>query len=337
LERALVLASQGFAPFAAHGVNPDGTCACGGNCAQPGKAPVETFLQEKRSLPLRHPLEIRSGWGEAKRRFNGPVNIGIATGHPHGYVVVDVDPKDDGYTTLMELEKVYGVLPDTQAVVTGSGGRHLYYREARPLKGGRAGLLGSGIDVKAFHAYVIGPGSTHKSGYIYFWVPGFGPGEIEMAELPEPWAEAIHTKGLAGPAAEYKRRPAMAPVASRFDLATAKRVAIALFTHPCWQWATEHADEISRPTWMGFATNMVAACDGHEALLDAGRTAFRELSMAYAGYKQRETDKVYDDAVRFIFKGGGPHRWPSMPDVPDALRGTATTLVEEARRSIFRN
>ena len=88
---------------------------------------------------------------------------------------------------------------------------------------------------------------------------------------------------------------------------------------------------------MGFASNMVAACDGHQDLLDAGREAFRELSMGYGGYKQGETDKVYDDAVQFISKGGGPHRWSSMSDVPEALRGTATTLVEEVRRSFFGN
>jgi hypothetical protein len=50
---------------------------------------------------------------------SGPVQFGL--------VVVDVDPRAGGTRELFALEQQYGKLPETVEVLTGGGGRHLYF------------------------------------------------------------------------------------------------------------------------------------------------------------------------------------------------------------------
>ena len=57
--------------------------------------------------------------------------IGIATGKAgrRQFFVLDIDDKNgkNGSDTLAELETQHGKLPDTVTVLTGTGGRHLYF------------------------------------------------------------------------------------------------------------------------------------------------------------------------------------------------------------------
>ena len=59
-------------------------------------------------------------------------NIGIATGEINGIVVIDCDnhPEQGKYgdEDLAELETKYGKLPPSWEVLTGSGGRHLFFK-----------------------------------------------------------------------------------------------------------------------------------------------------------------------------------------------------------------
>ena len=69
----------------------------------------------------------------AGRRSNGGrrrprCNWGVATGIKSGVFVVDVDPYHAGAETLASLEDEFGPLPATWEVLTGGGGRHLYFR-----------------------------------------------------------------------------------------------------------------------------------------------------------------------------------------------------------------
>jgi hypothetical protein len=345
LDVALDLASQGFAVLAAHGViaSPSGVaCGCGNQeCRALGKAPFESFTTWLPDLPLTHPREVRGRWNAAAVRMSRAgvayvePNIGIATGDPWGYVVLDIDAKADGYRTLFELEQNYGELPKTVSAVTGGGGRHLYFKEVRPLKGGPAGMLGSGVDVKAHHGYVIAPGSLHKSGARYQWVPGYSPREVEMAVLPELWFERIHKLAHAGPSTTARGSSNAPAMKSRFDLGTAKKIAVELVTSAPWRWAAENPDEIGRSTWLALASNLAAAIDGHQQLIEPARREFRTLSEGYTGYCVRDADRVFDGALAFIARGGGPARWEQMIDVPAGLRGDSSCLVEDTRRLVF--
>ena len=56
-----------------------------------------------------------------------------------------------------------------------------------------AGTIGAGIDTRGSGGYIVAPGSNHKSIRRYLWVPGYGPGEVESADLPEWFIDAMKT------------------------------------------------------------------------------------------------------------------------------------------------
>lgn len=109
-------------------------------------------------------------------------NIGIVCGMPsHGLLVIDLDVSDekDGISTLREWEKANGELPETATSITGSGGRHLFYRTDR------TGIHPSvnhelGVDVRSDGSYVIPPPSIHPSGEMYEWWAD--PRDVGIAE-----------------------------------------------------------------------------------------------------------------------------------------------------------
>jgi hypothetical protein len=108
---------------------------------------------------------IRKFWGE-----QGQYNIGVATGRGSGIWVTDEDG-EEGLATMSRLEAEHGKLPKTVEVVTGGGGRHLYWRwpdgvEIRNFQV-RADL--PGLDVRGEGGYCLAPPSWHPSGRRYEW------------------------------------------------------------------------------------------------------------------------------------------------------------------------
>lgn len=110
-------------------------------------------------------------------------NIGIATGES-GIVVLDVDPRHCGDQALEGLEAQHGKLPLTPEVLTGGGGRHLYFKSPEGLVLSSNGKAGPGLDFKASGGYVIAPPSIHESGREYTWEHSARIDEVELADLP---------------------------------------------------------------------------------------------------------------------------------------------------------
>jgi hypothetical protein len=109
-------------------------------------------------------LVIREWWGTQP-----DFNIGIATGTVSDTWVLDVDGLD-GESGLRHLEAQHGTLPPTVEVITGGGGRHLYFR----MPAGRdvrntASAIAPKIDTRGTGGFVIAPPSTHASGRRYHW------------------------------------------------------------------------------------------------------------------------------------------------------------------------
>lgn len=132
--------------------------------------------------------EIRDLWNRKRG-----ANIGIATGQPSGVFVIDLDGKV-GMDSLRALEAEHGKLPDTMMAFSGRGdGLHLYFKAPAEEEGLTisAGTIGRGIDTRGTGGYIIGPGSNHESLRRYMWVPNYGPGEIELAELPAWFVDAM--------------------------------------------------------------------------------------------------------------------------------------------------
>jgi Bifunctional DNA primase/polymerase, N-terminal/CHC2 zinc finger len=114
-------------------------------------------------------------------------NVGIRTGA--GLVVLDVDSWDGGTETLAALEMEHGQLPVTPTVITGSGGRHLYFRGPARLRSRnlRSRDL-AGLELKARGAQVAAPPSIHPdTGREYVWIRPLV--EADLAELPAWLAE----------------------------------------------------------------------------------------------------------------------------------------------------
>lgn len=116
-------------------------------------------------------------------------NVGIRTGG--ALTVLDIDPRAGGHDLLADMEHEHGELPPTLEVITGGGGRHLYFQSERDVP---SFDLGAGLEVKAVGRQVVAPPSVHPdTGAVYQWRPGHGPGELQRAPLP-----AWITAGRAG-------------------------------------------------------------------------------------------------------------------------------------------
>jgi len=110
-------------------------------------------------------------------------NVAIVTGRLSGLVVLDVDPRHGGAESLAAFEAEHGPLPDTLEVLTGGGGRHLYFRHPGGRVGNRVGLR-PGMDLRGDGGCVVAPPSVHPSGQSYAWRQGRGPDDRAAAPLP---------------------------------------------------------------------------------------------------------------------------------------------------------
>ena len=109
-------------------------------------------------------------------------NFGVLCGRASGIVVLDVDPRSGGTETLDARERERGTLPVTAEVLTGGGGRHLYF--ANPGQTIKSRKVGPGVECRAERLYVVLPGSTHPDGKRYQWRNGRHLDEVELADPP---------------------------------------------------------------------------------------------------------------------------------------------------------
>ena len=108
-----------------------------------------------------NPETIRRFWRVTDR------NIGIATGAMSGFWILDIDPGGEDH--LGRLEAEHGKLPPTRNVITGSGGRHLWFKYTEPMQCS-AGRVAPQIDVRGDLGYCVSPPSIHENGRRYEWL-----------------------------------------------------------------------------------------------------------------------------------------------------------------------
>jgi hypothetical protein len=106
---------------------------------------------------------------ETVKRFwrRADCNIGIPTGAASGFWVLDIDG-DKGAASLATLESEHGSLPPTRQVVTGGGGRHLWFKYTAPVACS-AGKIAPGLDTRGDGGFVVCPPSLHANGNVYKW------------------------------------------------------------------------------------------------------------------------------------------------------------------------
>jgi len=160
-DTALQYAARGISVIPLHEPTPGG-CSCprGSGCASRGKHPRIDWkpYQDRRATAE----EIRAWW----RRWP-TANVGIVTGMVSRLCVLDIDYRNGGFETLVELDHHGAAMPDgNPVVVTGSEGLHHYFLLEAPLP---KSAPFQGIDVQADGALVVAPPSLHASGRRYRW------------------------------------------------------------------------------------------------------------------------------------------------------------------------
>lgn len=107
--------------------------------------------------------------------------VGVPTGAPSGFWVLDLDVKPgvaDGHIWLDAMESTHGALPATARAKTANGGTHIFFRHVDGVR--NRGGLGSGVDVRGDGGYVVMPGSRMADGRTYEWIS-----EEPIADAPE--------------------------------------------------------------------------------------------------------------------------------------------------------
>ncbi len=158
---ALFYASKGFPIIPLYEADMNGNCTCKNvKCSSIGKHPrVKNGLKDASC----DPIVIQEWWASWPN-----ANIGLITGQASGQIVLDVDLKSGGLTSLESLESQYGCL-DTLKVHTGGGGFHFYFDfPVEPPMRNKVNLL-PGVDIRADGGYIVAPPSLHQSGERYKW------------------------------------------------------------------------------------------------------------------------------------------------------------------------
>lgn len=186
------------------------SCSKGLNCGKSaGKHPK--FSEWERQPPL-SAADIYATWGDCPP---GQVpNLGIATGAPSGFWVLDCDLK--GMEAARKLAEEHGPFPETRIVRTGSGGYHYYFAMPPDFEvTNRQGRIPKGIDVRGTGGQVVAPPSESGIGsYVTLhdvsilprapkWLEDLVRPPERTDDEAEP--EEIHRKTLALPATEMDR------------------------------------------------------------------------------------------------------------------------------------
>ena len=99
-------------------------------------------------------------------RTNPEANIGIPMETPTQLLLLDLDYRGKSVvSSLDDLIELYGAVPDTCEVISGSGeGRHIYFR----WSGGRVPKqIAAEIELKGDTGYAVAPPSIHPTGNTY--------------------------------------------------------------------------------------------------------------------------------------------------------------------------
>ena len=169
LSEAIALAARGFRVFP---------------LVKNGTKPLRAGWPETASSNVDVVSEMfRTVWaGDTPNVINGDpgYNVGVLT---TDMLVVDVDMKN-GKQGLQEFLK-YQPDTNTLTVKTKSGGFHYYYDTLGMSFQNRVNGLGDGVDIRSYHGYVVGPGSTVDDG-VYSII-----NDREIALIPQVLAETL--------------------------------------------------------------------------------------------------------------------------------------------------
>jgi hypothetical protein len=178
-------------------VSGEPVCRCGNpGCRSIGKHPVNKV--QGRPVAPRGVLDATTNEQVLTHWWSliPDANIGV---RGDAFFALDVDEEDG----LFQLVSQYGQLPDTVESLSGSGGRHILFKQPEgKILGNEEGDLPHGINVRGNRGYIIVAPSIHKSGQRYEWELSSHPREVELADAPEWLIELIGDPTEAAPIEE---------------------------------------------------------------------------------------------------------------------------------------
>lgn len=128
--------------------------------------------------------KVQSWW----QKYPG-ANIGATPSK--GLVVLDIDPRNGGWDTWIELTQGHQ-MPATLTMLTGSHGLHYWFK--LPYAGALRGTAGEGVDIKTHTGYLVMPPSVHPTTGQFYLVANW----CSPAVLPT-WLRAHVYKPVAQP------------------------------------------------------------------------------------------------------------------------------------------
>lgn len=214
MKAATIYARAGFAVVPLHDVT-EGACSCGrADCPSAGKHPRVNSWQTEATSDAARVAEWVAEFPAA--------NVGLATGAPSGFFVLDVDGAA-GAATLADLIAEHGPLPETAEQRTGSGGTHYLFQIPDFTVRNSARKIGPGLDVRGENGQIVVAPSVSAKG-VYRWVKA--PWRVPIAAAPA-WLLALLKASPAPAQAPAGARPAYLP-ATPAEIEAART---ALFQH----------------------------------------------------------------------------------------------------------
>lgn len=181
-DKAMAFAKAGLPVIPLH--HPyHGGCSCGRpSCHSPAKHPLVPRGIHEATTELEAIEKWWTQWPHA--------NIGMQTNR---VCVLDVDFHKGGDKSLRILQAKYGDIPKTWCSVTGSGGRHFFFRPPKDeiLKNAVNVAKYEGIDFRGHNGYIVAPGSDGMNGP-YRWI---NPPSTPLAPIPA-WLLSLLRQGI---------------------------------------------------------------------------------------------------------------------------------------------
>jgi hypothetical protein len=134
--------------------------------------------------------DVIDGWFDA----DPSIDAFAAVPGGAGFVVIDIDTKNDGFGLLRDLEQRFGKLPDTRTTCTPRGGEHRWFSLPRGVKiDSKNAVFGQGVDIKSAGGYVLMPPSKRSNDPDAYVTDHYiaDASETPTAALPQSWLDAL--------------------------------------------------------------------------------------------------------------------------------------------------
>lgn len=149
--------ARGWRVIKLYAVDEAGRCECGrSNCSSAGKHPVDTGWQ---NTPRSSGADIQAEFDDG-----GIWNVGIATGDPSGFFVLDIDLDKPGTLERVKEMQAGRKFPATFTARTGGGGYQYYFAMPDFPVTNSARRLPDGVDVRGTGGQVVAPPSRSGKG-----------------------------------------------------------------------------------------------------------------------------------------------------------------------------